>query len=665
MLLLILNIACAFGLSFLLYRKLFKDKTQSILAMFRFLSFFILGLLLINPEIETNTYSLEKPKLIFAFDDSESVEKLSDPEEINDFLYQLRADDELNDAYDLEYIKFGDNIRTLDDSLTFDAVLTDLSKPIDYFNDLEKASASVVLLTDGNQTIGEDYKLKSLDSKTFAQVVVLGDTTQYQDTRIDLVNLNDYAYYKNKFPVEIFVSQNSKTTTQQQLSIKANDNVLFSKTIEIPAESSLKEEVLIEANTIGLKVLEVELEPISTEKNKVNNTKTISIDVIDSRSKILLISDIIHPDIGFFERVLRGNKELEFSHVSTSKAIEASDFDLIIFYQPQSSFNSIIKDVIDKEINHFIIGGSHTEYEVLNRLDLGFEKEIISSSEQFSPVLNSDFSLFNLYDFNFKSFPPLKDKFGDIDFSDKFSVLLNKKVQGLETDMPQWIFNIQNGIKTSVLFGENLWKWRASYFVENSSFTKFDQNFQKILQFLAQSKSKNSMSIEVEPLINSGDEQFLKLKYYNSNFESDIRFDFNLILKNETTGEIINARMLKQAEGFSYNLSNLGSGNYTYEVNSEEVELSKSGSFQVLNYSGESQFENSNYMDLKRLAGNNDLLTFKQRDELISRLKVNKPKPIQKSIKKTKTLIDIEWLILLLTLTLGIEWFYRKYKGLI
>ena len=665
MLLLIFNIACAFGLSFLLYRNLFKDKTQSILAMFRFLSFFVLGLLLINPEIETNSYSLEKPKLIFAFDNSESIAKLSDPEEINNFLYKLRADVELNDAYDLEYIKFGDIIRTLNDSLTFEAVLTDLSKPIDYFNDLEKASASVVLLTDGNQTIGEDYKLKSLDSKTFAQVVVLGDTTQYQDTQIDLVNLNDYAYYKNKFPVEIFVSQNTKTSTQQRLIIRENDKVIFTKSIEIPAESSLKEEVLIEANSVGLKVLTVELEPITAEKNKGNNVKTVSIDVIDSRSRILLISDIIHPDIGFFERVLRGNKELEFLNVTSSEASEISDFDLIIFYQPKPAFNSILQEVIDKEINYFIIGGSHTDYEVLNRLDIGFQKEIISSTEQFSPVLNPDFSLFNLYDFNFETLPPLKDKFGEIDFSDKFSVLLNKRVNGLETGMPQWIFNIQDGIKTSVLFGENIWRWRASYFVENTSFTGFDQNFQKILQFLAQSKSKNSISIELEPLINSGEEQFLKLKYYNSNFESDTRFDFNLTLKNEATGETINVRMLKQAEAYSYNLYNLGPGKYTYEVGSEEVELSKSGSFQVLDYSGELLFENSNYTDLKRLAGNNDLLTFEQREELISKLKVNKPKPIQKSIKKTKSLIDIEWLILLLTLTLGIEWFYRKYKGLI
>lgn len=665
LLLLFLNVACALGLTLILYRKILKDKTQSVLALFRFLSFFLLGILLINPKIDATTYSLEKPKLVIAVDNSESISKLSSSSEFVSFINQLQNDDELNESYDVDFFSFGTGLNPLTDTLSFSESSTDISKAIDYANTLEEQEATFVMMTDGNQTLGEDYNFKSFNSNLSSNVLVLGDTTSFRDTKIDLVNINNYAYFNNKFPVEVFVSQNTTETVNQTLKITQNNRVLASKMLKIPPEGSVRTEFLLNAEPVGMKVLKVELEPISEEKNKTNNQKTVSIDIVDSRSKVLLVSDILHPDIGFFNRVLETNKELEFEYKTTEKAGEISDYDLLIFYQPQSSFQNLIIRAKERGINHFIIGGTHTDYDMLNSLNLGFQKEWISTTEEYSSALNPDFSLFLVNDLNFKNYPPLKDKFGDVQLNKKYSMLLKKELNGIDVENPLWVFKIENKVKQSLLFGENFWRWRAKHYLENSSFTKFDQTFQKIIQFLSQTKSKNTLSVEVEPVINSGENQFLELRYYNANFESDTRFDFNIKLENEDSGKSQTLRLIKKEDRYTIDLSKLEPGTYTYQVSSSDVNLRKGGSFQVLDYSSEMQFENADVRSLEKLVPSENLFIFSNRAELISKLKAEKPQSIQKSIKKTQSLINFEWLILLLALTLGLEWFFRKYKGLI
>jgi hypothetical protein len=666
LLLLLLNFACALGLAFLLYHKLLQDKTQRVLALFRFLSFFLIGLLLINPEINSTELSIEKPKLTFAIDNSESIHKLSDNKEINDFIKKIRADDKLISKYDLSFFSFGNQFNILTDTLGFTESSTNISKVIDYAHEISKEeSSSFVMLTDGNQTFGEDYYYKSFPEALSSSILVLGDTASYKDSKIDFINLNEFAYFNNEFPLEIFVSQNTSINTTQTLSIVENNVKLASRSITIPAKGSTKVEFELKAKPLGMKVLKAKLEPLQNEKNLTNNEKSVSIEVIDSRSKILLISDIIHPDLGFFKRILENNKEMELFTKTTSDFIEYSEYDLLILYQPHSSFRKVFSEIKANQLNYFLIGGSQTDYEFLNRLDLGFEKELIPTTEEYSATLNTDFGLFQNEGLNFKTYPPVLDKFGDINLTTNFSMFLNKKVNGEELDSPLWMFDADSNTKRSFLFGENFWKWRASYYVEHSDFEKFDQTFQKILQYLSQAKSKNSLSVEVSPVINSGESNELRAKYYDANFEVNPSFNFSIRFENLETKKTIESRLLSDGDSYTYNLSDLEQGTYAYVIKGMDVDISKVGQFQILNYSSELQFENSNYKGLRRLVEKKDLYLFSNREELILNLKSRDVKSIQKSIQKTQLLVDFELLILLLALTLSSEWFYRKYKGLI
>jgi hypothetical protein len=62
-----------------------------------------------------------------------------------------------------------------------------------------------ILLTDGNQTSGNDY-IYSFDETNKVFPIVLGDTTKIVDLKISQINVNKYAFFKNKFPVEVFLN---------------------------------------------------------------------------------------------------------------------------------------------------------------------------------------------------------------------------------------------------------------------------------------------------------------------------------------------------------------------------------------------------------------------------------------------------------------------------
>jgi hypothetical protein len=62
------------------------------------------------------------------------------------------------------------------------------------------------MVTDGNQTIGEDYQYYKPGPQVEIFPVVAGDTTAQVDLAINNLNVNRYAFLNNRFPVEIILN---------------------------------------------------------------------------------------------------------------------------------------------------------------------------------------------------------------------------------------------------------------------------------------------------------------------------------------------------------------------------------------------------------------------------------------------------------------------------
>ena len=143
----------------------YKSKQKGLLpwvfGILRFITLFSILLLIINPKFQSETYTIEKPKLPVLIDNSTSVGELDQMENVAELLQQLKENGDLNDKFDVSYYTFGSDFRE-SDSISFNEKNTNISKALTSTNELFKnQTAPTIVITDGNQTLGHDYEFSS------------------------------------------------------------------------------------------------------------------------------------------------------------------------------------------------------------------------------------------------------------------------------------------------------------------------------------------------------------------------------------------------------------------------------------------------------------------------------------------------------------------------
>ena len=109
-------------------------------------------------------------------------------------------------------------------------------------------------------------------------------------------------------------------------------------------------------------------------------------------------------------------------------------------------------------------------------------------------------------------------------------------------------------------------------------------------------------------------------------------------------------------------------GKYSFLVKELNSNTTYSSTFELLDFDIEQQFVNPNVLQLNQLATQTEGVSFmpNQIDKLIDLLKNNADyTAVQKQITTKKPLIDNVLVLILMALFLAIEWFLRKYNGLL
>ncbi|MEP2239840.1 MAG: VWA domain-containing protein, partial [Maribacter sp.] len=280
-----------------IYKQKAKSKIHWLLAFLRFIGVFGLLVLLINPKFSQKTYTLEKPNLVILADNSTSILKSEDDLQL--LISELENSKEVTDRFKIASYTFGSKLDALD-SLSFTEKNTNIYKSLSSLKDIYAREQTVtVLFSDGNQTIGADYSYAKTNSNNAIYTVVLGDTTKYKDISVGPILTNKYAFLKNKFPLETYVSYQGQTSVSAAVSVKMNEKAVHKENLKLDGESNFKNIAIeIDANSVGIKKLSVEVTQLPEERNIENNRRSTSIEVIDEKTKIALVSDIMHPDLG-------------------------------------------------------------------------------------------------------------------------------------------------------------------------------------------------------------------------------------------------------------------------------------------------------------------------------------------------------------------------------
>jgi len=664
----LLGLILSIFLGYYLYYYKVKQPTKInlLLAIIRSFVFFLIGLLLINPSIPEEVLFSQKTKLSVLVDNSSSIKYFKKDSLINHILEGLKNDKKLNKKFNIDYYSFGNKFQ-LSDTFNFNDNQTDISIPLKKITRIQKnRNSPIVLISDGNQTIGNDYLYTKIKEPVFP--IVIGDTSKYKDVKISQINVNRYSFINNKFPVETILQYDGVQPVRLRYSIENNGKIIYTKIIKFTEKNNSRIlKTFIKASQEGLNVYKSKIQYLENEKNKANNYKNFSVEVNNKQSKILIVSSFYHPDLGALKKAIERDKQRKVNiEIIKSKKHQINDYELIILYQPDEKFNLLLKQLNSNKLSFMLITGSKTDWSFINNESLGITKKNINQLENYSASFNNSFFTFSQKNIGFENFPPLLDYFGELNIMIPHQTLLFQNINGYSSQRPLLVTANENNQKKIFLFGEGIWKWRSSSFQKKNSFINFDKFIGSIVQYASNKKIRDRLDIDIKPSYNINSKILISAFYIDENFQFDNRATLLFTVLNKNTKEKKILPFSLSDSSYQLYLNSLDSGKYEYTVSVNEQDISKKGNFVVNDFLVEEQFTSANSNKLGLLAKKTKgELYFEDNYNLLIDKLVNDDqfKIEQKSKQISSNLINKTWMMLVIVTLLSIEWIIRKYIG--
>lgn len=638
-----------------------KPFTKSFLFFVRFSILTSLFFLLLSPIFNIVIKNIERPSIILLQDASKSVSINIK----NDF---KKFQNELLD-FDVSIYNFSDQLNEgfADTNL---GLYTNIDLALTNINDLysNRNLSSVVIATDGLYNRGKN----PLYSEKFnfpIYSLILGDTAEQVDISIDKIEHNELAFLGNYFPVKIRIKSTSAKNKNFKLKIRQNDSIIFTKSFVSILNNEyfeIKEDFL--ANKIGMNKYSISVSEFANEQNVINNYADFFIDIIDSKSKILIFNDKPHPDIAAFVSSISSNENYDYTISKTENySLDFSDFNLIVFHSIKNLNEKFILEIFESKIPLLLFctndfNNMNTFFSSVDFLNKG-------SIDEVYPFLSSTFDDFQLSDSvkNMISLmPPLNLQFGSYFVNNPSKVLLYQKIKDINSLNPLISFeNIDKRI--GIIFGEGYWKWRLRNFYLNNSHNSFDDFFNKVIQYLVTNEDKSKLRLDYNKSYFENESIIIYAELYNSSFDLYNKKNIELKLFN-SKNEIFDYNFDKYENSYSLNIGALESDNYRFEVFVKDSDVStKTGVITVKPVKVEELNLISDYNFLNNLssANNGSLFWPNEINLLISEIKSSKSQKIIRTSNDILKLIDINSLLIFLLFFIFLEWFVRKYNGLI
>jgi len=654
----IICILIGVGYAFFLYRGDRNDSSlQLIVSLFIVRAIFVSGLafLLLNPVVKSHINTIEKPIVIIAKDNSKSIK-----ENINnklDFLIE-----ELND-FQLFLYSFSDKVYegiSLDNTglkTNYSHLFSELSNKFENRN-----VAGMIIASDGCYNTGSNPEYLSYNFPVYS--IALGDTSSYKDVRVDNVLSNEIAFFGNTFPLEISLSSSVINNEKSKLKIWNNGLIIHEELIAFQKNIDYSTYTInLPANKVGLQTYIIQIDALSGEKNVLNNMFKTYVDIIDSRYNILILKNGNTPDVSAYKSVIDKNQNYKIDVKDYSENIIIDKYQLAVIFD--------IKNIPSILLNHniplIIFNANQSHY---NNLKSPVRFVSKGGLEEVRSYKNQDFSKFSFSSellSLISQAPPLFSVFGKYDFDDNIEFVLSQKIGDFESKNPLIMIQELDSRKVAFVSAEGWWKWKLYDYSINNNNSVFDELFLKLSQYLVLQEDKSLFRLEYAKEYEENEEVVFRAELYNESYELVTEREIDLKLIDHNSREY-NFQFSKDNNRFIAELGVIEAGTYNFIANVKGTDLEKKGVFDVKEIQVEQLGFSANHQVLSQIAMLSGGKTFSLNDidNLIQRIKESKQnKKIIYSKEKLEGLINIPWILLILLILIFIEWFVRKYNGLI
>ena len=664
--------------AWLLYRKPanLDNRFRVVLAVFRALVVAIIALLLLSPLVKSVSYNPQKPLVLVAQDNSQSIKMFSkdDPDAVVNALASLKK--QLGADYDVREFHFN---RDAADSLTkdFTGKQTDISGALKQLNDrfVNQNIGAVVLATDGLYNQGSDPQYEAKNFKAPIYTIAEGDTVAKRDLLIGNVNYNKTAFLGDDFEIEVLAEAYQAKGEAMRLSVAEDGRQVAAQSVDISSNDFHKVVTLkLNADKKGTRRFTISIAPVQNELSTQNNTETIYVDVLDAKQKVLLLYEGPHPDISVIRQSIESNKnyEVKASLLSQLASVKPGDYSLVILYQVTATGNNILQSFLKAKVPVWYVLGAQSNLEAFDQDQKLLQ--ISAGQEQMQEVFAqpaTDFTDFTLSDSSRKKialFPPLLAPYGSYSSPPAGSTLLKQKIGSVETSYPLLTFADEGGQRTGILTGEGLWRWRLAEYEAFGNHHALEELFAQGVQYLTANANRQRFIVyPSKRIFDEGENVLLNGELYNDALELINAPDVKIDLKSDA-GKSYSFLFTRNNQSYQLDAGTLPVGEYSYAASTKLGD-------KIFNATGQLSIKPLN-LEMRQSAANHQLLQSiakqsggrmlypNQINRLADLIRKNENiKTLVYDDKTYKDLIDEKWLFVLILTLLSTEWFLRKREG--
>lgn len=564
-----------------------------------------------NPFFKKSTEVQVKPKIAVLLDDSESTTITKG--NYNGLLSYQSTLGQLRDTPEnvsLSFFSFGNSMKVQDpNAFSPSKASTNLYNAIETITTSDEDYASVILISDGIITQGKNPIIQAGSSPFPIHVIAIGDTTKVRDVSVQSISTNATGFTNTNHIINADISQFGFENQDITINLSSGDTIIESKRISISKDKEIENiQFEIALNSSGLKQFKIEIKPIAGEWITDNNKSSFSIEVLDSKKRILHIASSIHPDVKALRSILSIDQNIELStytYLNENSAIRnikpTENYDLLIFHGAPSSDVLQEFDNIDSGVSSLFIllpdqgtTPNSAWYNLLsNETTEVFNVQLRMNTE------NSNHPILELPEINLLSLAPVQSSINAFNDYPDASTLYSASYQDIPTNSPI-ISVLEQGNNRRSDF--NAFGWYKIYLSPNEAEKAY------IVQLLVNLVDWTS---------SNPDNRLLKVTPTKNEFNSSESPIINASLLNEN-GEVETAGVVEitiESSDYHTNFSmeNLNNGNYRLQApNLPEgkysfIAVARKGNREIDTQSGEFLVNESN-VELANTIRNESLL---------------------------------------------------------
>ncbi len=603
--------------------------------------------------------------------------------------------DRFYDENNFEIKSFGNSIRSINsnfrDNLIFNERNTNIANIFSYLDKINDNINSVVILSDGIITEGSDPTYSAEKSNYPIFTIGIGDSSRIFDSLVKDIIYNQFIYKGKTTQIEAIITNFSLNDKPAVITFYEDDKLIDSKNIFLSDNGINKVTFDYTPNESGEKKISISISSTVNEENKINNKKSVFINILENKIKIAVVSGSPSPDLSSVMQSLSANKDFDIKsiiQIAPDKYWEKENLDLVdsadvLFLIDFPSLNTS-KQLIAKVINalnnnkpYFIQVSSSNNLNQLKSIEaiLPFTiGELNQDNIQVQPypvsgALSSTFSGMEKQFSLWNNLPPVEKNLTVLNAKPESQILLRIKIRNIPVNSPLLISRAVANQRSVALLCSGIWIWKLSTTEKYPEF--FPDFFNNIVKWLNNASMKKQFLVRTDKKIYAiGEQVEFTAELYDQTFTPVDSADIKLTVSyKDKSNEIIFTKLQNGLYQAYYETNNLGDFTYNASAEFNGIKfLSNNGKFNVIDFEIEKMDTKMNAVLLNQIArlSGGKFYPIENSSELIE--EINRINGANKKdiVSYSKTEIwSNEWIMIIIICLFALEWFLRKRFGML